>query len=52
MDDDILPDMGRMTARLRSGARTISSPAPTMARLTAHQTISLEIKLILLRIAR
>ena len=31
VDDDILPDMGRMSARLRSGAKIISSPAPTVA---------------------
>jgi hypothetical protein len=28
---DVLPEMGRMTVRLPSGAKTISSPAPTTA---------------------
>jgi hypothetical protein len=31
MDFDLLPDMGRMTGRLLSGAAHGSSPAPTVA---------------------
>jgi hypothetical protein len=31
MDLDLVPDMGRMTGRLRSAARTTCSPAPTPA---------------------
>src|SRR5258707_4192066 len=31
VDLDFLPDMGRMTARLRWGARTTCSPAPMRA---------------------
>jgi IS66 C-terminal element len=35
VNDDILPDMGRMTARLRSGAKILSSPAPMAAAVIA-----------------
>ena len=38
MDLNFLPDMGRMTARLRSTARTPCSPAPTAAPSTGRSS--------------
>ena len=47
MDDDILPDMGRMTARLRWGESPGSSPAPIAAadRAAAMYTLIVTAKL-------
>ena len=39
MDLDLLPDMGRMTGRLPSAARIISSPAPTAEPSTGRPSL-------------